>query len=778
MLKMIMSRGTALAFAVLAAILAMAAVERGMGGGVASAQNGVISSIRVVGNKRVEPETVKSYLTFAPGDRYTAQAADQSFKALFATGLFADVKIGFRGGTVTVTVVENPVINRVAFEGNSEIDDATLMKEVQLRQRSVYTRAAVQADVQRILTVYQSSGYYSAQVEAKIIKLPHNRVDLVFEINEGESTKVLSINFIGNKAFSDSQLRDVISTSESNLLSFLKPTDVYDPDRLNLDRELLRRYYLTNGYADVRIISAVADLDRDGKGFFITFTLEEGELYHFGDIRIETALPSVDPEALRGELLTETGEVYNAKLIDNTVEKLTIAVSEQGYAFAQVRPRVDRDPISRTITVTYTIEQGPRIYVERINILGNSRTRDYVIRREFRIAEGDAYNKLLVEQARKRLERLSYFKTVKVTREPGTAADRVTLNVIVVEQATGELSFAGGYSSLEGVIGEISYTERNLMGRGQFLRLKLSGSLERAQIDVSFTEPRFLDRNMSFGIDAFHKEIDYTDEAGYKNRKTGGGVRFGFALAENLYLSKRYTFTRDEVFDVLDGASFAVKQIEGVSTISAVGYTLVFDTRNHPRTPTRGLYLSFSQDVAGLGGTVNYVRSVAEARGYYPITDGVTLVGRLIGGYIEGWGGDDVRLADAFYKGSDLIRGFDNAGLGPRDRDTRDALGGKIFYAGTVEVRFPFPLIPQELGFSGAVFADAGSVYDTDVVSDCSGAPDTTCVLDSDGIRASVGASILWNSPLGPLRADFAYVITSEAFDEEQWFSFGASTKF
>lgn len=736
----------------------------------------VIREIRVTGNTRIAPETVRSYLTFNEGDRYDPFQANESVRALIATGLFENVDISQSGGVVTVRIInENPIINQVVFEGNKDIKDDTLAPEVQLKPRSVFTRAKAQADVQRILDVYRRSGYYAVQVDAQIIELDNDRVNLVFVIQEGPETKVLNINFIGNRAFSDSQLRGVITTTESNLLSFLKSTDVYDPDRLNLDRELLRRYYLNNGYADARVVSAVADLDREGKGFFITFTVEEGELYTFGNVGVESTLPSVDPNSLGGEVLTEQGEIYSAEQIDNTTEKLTIAVAEQGYAFGQIRPRIERDPIGRTISVTYVVEQGPRVYIERINIVGNARTRDYVVRREIRLAEGDAYNRLMVDQARVRLQRLAFFKSVKVTTEPGSAPDRVIVNFLVEEQPTGELSLAGGFSSSVGVIGEVAYTERNLLGKGQYLRVKLSGSFESAQIDLSFTEPRFLDRNISAGFDVFHKENDFTDESGFSQRKTGGSVRIGFALTENVWLQPNYSILQDEVFDVQDDASAPIVEAGeiGERIISSVGYSLTYDTRNNRLNPSRGVYMILTQELAGVGGDVNYIQSVAEARGYYPIYEGITLVGRLIGGHITGWGGQEVAAVDAFFKGGETIRGFDSSGIGPRalnDDGDFDAIGGKIFYAGTIEVRFPIPFLPEELGFSAAVFADAGSLYDTDFSEDV--------VNDEDTLRSSVGASLLWNSPVGPLRADFAWVLTKADFDEEEFFRFGASTKF
>lgn len=774
-----MSRG--IITAVILTLAFFTQVENGIELGVKSAyaQSSVVRSIRVEGNRRVEPETVRSYMSIKVGDRYDESQVDSSIKALFKTGLFSDVRIRRNGNVVLVKVTENPIINVVAFEGNKEVEDATLQTEVQLKAREVYTRARVQSDVQRIMDVYQRQGLYAATVSPKIIKLKHNRVDLVYEISEGPSTKVKNINFIGNKAFTDGQLQDVITTTETGLLSFFKSTNVYDPDRLNLDRELIRRFYLKSGYADMRVVSATAELDRGGKGFYLTFVIDEGEQYKFGNISVQTSLESINPDALREKLLTESGKIYNASQIDSSVEAATIEVSKQGYAFARVRPRIDRDPVNRTIGVTYNVAQGPRVYIERINIVGNVRTKDYVIRREFRLAEGDAYNKLLVNRARRRLMGLGFFKNVKVNSERGTAADRVVLNVVLQEQSTGEFSFGAGYSTSEGVIGDVSLTERNLMGNGQFLRLKLSGSVERMQVDLSFTEPRFLDRNLSAGVDVYHKEADYLDESGYAQRKTGGALRLGFPLAEDLRLLTTYSFTRDEITEIDSGASQAIQDANdaGVAHISALGYKLTYDTRNHKRAPTQGVYLQLSQDFAGAGGDVQYLRSQAEARAYYPVAKGYTFVGRAVAGHIFGWGGQDVRLLDSFYKGGDLVRGFEKSGIGARDTTTadNDSLGGTTYAGVTAEFRFPLPYLTDELGMSGAVFADAGTLFGVSDVVDGSGAVITG---DDGSIRSSAGISLLWNSPLGPLRADYAYVITKESGDKEEAFRFGGGMKF
>lgn len=752
--------------------------------------SGTISAIRVQGNRRVEPETVRTYLTFNVGDAYDLAKVDESLKALFATGLFQDVRIRREGSAVVIIVAENPIVAKVAFEGNDEIEDDALRSEVQLKPRSVYTRARVQADMQRILDLYRRQGLYAAQVNPQIINLENNRIDVVFEITEGPTTKVRAINFIGNSAFSDSQLRYVISTTQTNLLSFLKSTNIYDPDRLNLDRELLRQFYLKNGYADARIISATADLDRDGRGFFITFTIDEGEKYRFGAVDVETALPSVDIGALRSVIMSRPGRTYNAQRVEKSAEALTITASQEGYAFAQVKPRFDRDPVTRTINITYVIDEGPRVYIERINIVGNFRTQDDVIRREFSLAEGDAYNRLLVEAARRRLRVLGYFKTVEIETEPGSAPDRVVLVVKIQEQPTGELSFGAGYSTSEGVIGDISITERNLMGKGQYVRLGFSGSLERAQVDFSFTEPHFLDRNLAAGFDVFHKEVDLTNVASFRERNTGGNLRMGFPIAYNTQLGIRYRFEREEIYDVTDTASLAVEDAAGVSYVSSVGYTVAYDTRNLPSSPSSGVFVSFSQDLAGVGGDVNYLREVVDARGYYPLTNKITLVGRVQGGYIDGWGGEEVRMTDLFFKGGETVRGFERAGYGPRDachnpstnkpvKDcTQDPLGGQTYWAATAEARFPLPFVPDSLGMQGAVFVDAGSLFNPGGLAEIAVANEGSYILDAADVRLSTGVSLIWQSPLGPLRADLAQALLKAEFDRTELFRFGASTNF
>ena len=752
--------------------------------GTAYAQ--AIRDIRVVGNQRLTAETVRSYLKFNTGDAYDAGKVDGSLKALFQTGLFADVRIDRDGNSVVVTVQENPVVAQVAFEGNSELDKETLMAEVQLKPRTVYTRARALSDVQRILDIYRRRGLYAASVEPKLIELDQNRVNVVFEINEGKTTKVKSISFIGNRAYTDGQLRDIISTNQAGWFDFLKTNTVYDPDRLSLDREMLRQYYLKNGYADMRVVSANAELERDGSGFIITFSIDEGELYRFGDVRIDSRLANLRTETLKGDTLTQPGTYFNASDLEKTVERLTLVVAEQGYPFVRVRPDTDRQPAQRLINVTYHIEEGPRVYIERINISGNTRTKDHVIRREFRLVEGDAFNPAMVDRAKKRLQSLGFFKTVDIKRRPGFAQDRVVLDVDLIEQPTGELSFGAGYSTTEGVIGDVSFTERNLFGNGQFLRLKVGGSTTRQQVDLSFTEPRFLDRNLAAGFDLFYKDINQLATSSYKSRKEGGSVRIGFPLAEYLWVNTAYTLSYDNIYEVdTTRASLAVRLAQGGAITSAVGTGITYDTRNHPRNPNRGIFIQAGPELAGLGGDVQYARFQGEGRAYYPIADKVTLVGRVIGGHIQGWGGQDVRLLDMFYKGGETVRGFYRAGIGPRDGNTRDALGGENFWAATAEVRFPLPLLPEELGISGAVFADAGSVFGVSGQvkklpqgSQDIGNRNQIFLQDDASVRSSVGASIMWQSPVGPLRLDYAHVLSKETYDRVQQIRFGASTNF
>ena len=530
---------------VLAGILVGSGIVAVASSGVAFAQSA--NSIVVQGNRRVEADTVRSYFKAGPGGQLGPAQIDDGIKSLYATGLFSDVRIEHSGGRLVINVVENPVINRVAFEGNKKAKDDQLKAEVQSKPRGTLSRPTVQADVQRIIEIYHRSGRFDVKVDPKIIELPNNRVDLVFEITEGQKTGVKLIRFVGAKAYSTGRLKDVIKTSESNWLSFLQTTDIYDPDRIEADRDLLRRFYLKHGFADVRIVSAVGEYDPAKKGFVVTFTIDEGAQYHVGTVNVVSNVRAINPASLRDSLKIGAGNVYNADLVEKSVEAMTIEAAKHGYAFANVRPRGDRDFERKVINLTFVVEEGTRAYIERINISGNTRTRDYVIRREFDIGEGDAYNRALIDRAERRLKNLNYFKTVKITNEPGSAPDRVVINVDVEEMSTGEFSVSGGYSTSDGFLAEVSVADRNLMGRGQFAKASVTYGQYSRGFTLSFVEPYLLGYRMAGGIDLFARQTLATSYVSYNTQTIGTNLRLGFALSEELSLTPHYSIYRQEI---------------------------------------------------------------------------------------------------------------------------------------------------------------------------------------------------------------------------------------
>jgi outer membrane protein insertion porin family len=741
-------------------LLALAILPLGFASSVAVAQDqsvvggGTIESIRIEGTQRIENETVLSYFGIRTGDVFDPERIDTGLKKLFATGLFKDVAIRREGNTLVINVVENPIINRIAFEGNRRIKDEDLQAELQLRPRIVFTQTRVQSDVQRILELYRRSGRFAATVEPKIIPLEQNRVDLVFEINEGPLTGVKAIEFIGNKVFSDGDLKDVITTTESRWWRFLSTTDNYDPDRLAADQDLLRRFYLSEGYADFRVLSAVAELAPEGDGFVITITLEEGERYKFGEQNVETTLKNLDPEKLKKELTTKAGNWYDASEIDKTTSRLSDLVGELGYAFVDVRPKTVVDRQNNTIAITYEIREGPRVYVERIDIHGNLRTRDKVIRREFRVVEGDAFNTSKIRRSRQRLENLGFFSKVDLQTKPGSAADQVVIDVDVTEQSTGELSLGAGFSTTEGPFGDVSLRERNLLGNGQDLRLGFRLSARRSRLDLSFTDPYFLDRDIAAGFDLYTTTADYSSESSYEQDTIGGSLRGAFDVSENLRETVRYTLRRDNVHNVKDDASEVIQDEEGDSWRSYVSNEYFYDRLNNRNTPTEGYYARLQNDLAGFGGDTRFLRTSVGAGYYWPITG--SWIGSLRSeiGYIFGLG-DDVTVVDRFFLGGDSFRGFSTRGVGPRDSDTDDSLGGNLLYSGTAELSFPLGL-PEELGLDNS----------------------SNNVDDSAAPRVSVGTGLTWRSPLGPIALDFAVPVLKESFDKVEQFRFSFGTRF
>ncbi|QIB34674.1 outer membrane protein assembly factor BamA [Ancylobacter pratisalsi] len=767
--------------------------------------------IVVEGNRRVDADTIRSYFATQPGQSLTPAKIDEALKSLYATGLFSDVTITHRGGRLVVSVQENEVINRVAFEGNRKIKDDQLASEVQSKARSPFSKTTVQADTQRIIELYRRSGRYDVRVVPKTIDRGQGRVDLVFEITEGDKLGVAAIRFVGNKAYSAYKLEDEITTTESNWLSWIKNTDVYDVDRINNDQELLRRFYLRNGYADFRIVSVTADLDRAKDGFILTYVLDEGPQYRVGTVDVVSGIKDVDANRIRSALRVSPGQVYNAELVEKSVENATIEVSKSGYAFAQVRPRGDRDVQARKVNLVFAVEEGPRVYIERIEIRGNTRTRDWVIRREFDLAEGDAYNRVLIDRAERRLRNLGYFKDVKITNEPGTAPDRVILVVQVEDQPTGEFSVSGGYSTSDGFIAEVAVSEKNFLGRGQYVRLAGSLGDDTQGADFSFTEPYFLDYRVAAGFDLYWKETEATSSSPYDTSTAGGTLRTALPLTDELTLGLRYSLFQkeitidDETIEDYGTPSWALLEVNNDPAItSLVGYTLTYNMLDNNAQPSSGYLLELKQDFAGVGGDVNYIKSTFDSRWYLPVHGDFVLMLRGQAGNITSWGGEDLRILDNFFKGPDIVRGFESNGIGPRDLASGgddsdpDALGGTLYWGTTAELQFPLSFLPKELSMTAAVFADAGSLWGyeggttftnisgwEDSLTNCSAIAgsktqgyNNVCVADSDSVRSSVGVSLIWKSPFGPLRFDYAWALTKEDYDQTQAFRFSGGSKF
>lgn len=731
-----------------------------------------IASINIDGNQRVDAESVRSYLTFKSGDEYDDADANASVKALFATNLFSDVKIYKQGPNILVKVVENPIISQVAFEGNKTIKDDKLTGEVSLKSRSIYTKSAVQSDVQRITELYRKSGRYNATVTPKVILKDQNRVDLVYEINEGTETEIRKIVFIGNKAFSDAALRGVLQSSETRWYNFFSDNDKYDSDRLEYDKELLRRHYTKNGYADFRITSAIAELSPDRDGFIMNFTVDEGNKYKFGDIKVVTQLADLQPEQLEGKdvIRTKDGKVYDSSKVEKTVDNLTEKAGEQGFAFVEIKPEMNRKKEERQVDITYVIKEGPKVYVNKIDINGNSRTLDTVIRREFRLAEGDPFNTSQLKRSKQRIEDLGYFKKVDIKQERAEDSDRVNIVTNVEEKSTGELNFGAGYSTLDGILGEASLAERNFLGRGQKVRLNISASGRTQQGQFSFTEPYLMGKQLEGGFDIFDIRRDDQTESSYDSESLGFNIRGAYAINENLRHDMNYRLSRDEVTNVSDNASRFIKDQEGKTITSLVGHYLTYDRRDSKVDPTSGYYVKGAQSFAGLGGDVRFVRHEVNGGYFVPIDDDKDYRLMFMGnvGNITGIG-KDVPINQRFFVGGQNLRGFERGGIGPRDTLTKDALGGDNYYTATAELGFPL-FLPDELGFRGALFTDVGSLWGSD--------DDGAGIYDSADPRVSVGAGVLWSSPFGPIRVDFAVPVVKNSNDKTETFQLNFGTRF
>ncbi|SDA39651.1 outer membrane protein assembly factor BamA [Mesorhizobium qingshengii] len=755
-----------------------------------AAEAAVVSRVEVSGNQRIDAETIRNYITIKPGKAFSSSDIDNAIKALFGTGLFSDVQINQVGSTLVVKVSEYKVVNQVLFQGNKKLKDNALAAAVQLKPRGTFSQATLDADVESVKAAYKRIGRDDAAVTTQIMELGDNRVNVVFNINEGGRTQIAAINFVGNSAYSSRRLSDVITTKRSSWISFVLRDDVYDDDKLRADQELLRRFYYNHGYADFQVVSAVGELDNTTNKYTVTITVQEGDRYTFGDISVESTIPEVDSKSLESVVETHKGDVYNAKDVENTIIALTEKVAGSGYAFAQVTPRGDRNFENHTISVVYTVDQGTKAYIERIEIRGNDRTRDYVIRREFDVSEGDAFNQVLIQRAKKRLEDLNYFDKVEISTVPGSQPDQVVLVVDVVEKSTGEFSVGAGYSTGGDTAGpsvEGSITERNFLGRGQFIKLSAGGGKNSRDYSISFTEPYFLGRRIAAGFDVFKQTRNYDH---YDSDTVGATVRFGLPITNSISTQLAYNISQEKyklddgcvtggVYDPLK-CTVSNAILDGIDQSpwikSSVSLGLVYNTIDDMKNPHEGIYATTTVEVAGVGGDAKFVKITGRGSVYQTLSEQLDLVGLISGGAgtVQGYGGGDLRVFDHFQSSDRMIRGFAYGGIGPVDSDgAGDHLGGTTYFNASAEAQFPLPVIPESFGLRGAVFADAATLYGSKVAA---GLVDQSSV--GMKLRASVGLGLMWASPFGPIRIDYAIPVKKEASDDVQEFNFGISTRF
>lgn len=733
----------------------------------------VIGTISVQGNQRVEESTVRTYIGIKEGDEFSKDAVNTALKNLFATGFFSDARVTptrTEGDKVdiTVSVMENPIVNKIVFEGNKAVEDKDLTSELELKPRAVYTRTKVQADVKRILDIFRRGGRYSAEVNPKVIQRDQNRVDVVYEIKEGPVARVRKISFLGNVNYTTSTLLKRIRTEEERWYKFLSSDDKYDPERLQYDQELLRRFYTSEGYADFQVKSAYAELSPAKDYFTIVFTLDEGQKYKFGKISFQSTLKNFDSAGLKKIVTTQDNTNYNSSQIESSIDALVKELGNRGYAFVEIEPKMERNPNAHLINLTYNVKEGPRVYVEKINIVGNVRTLDEVIRREMRLAEGDPYNTAKLARSEQRLNNLGFFEKVKITNSPGSTRDKAVINVEVQEKSTGEISLGGGYSTTDGPLAEFGIRESNLLGRGQDLRFNTTISGIRQQYDISFTEPYFLDRELAAGFDLFKTQLEVSSQIPYRLDTNGVKLRLGYALTEKWSHSLNYTFKDTDINNIQADASIYIQRQQGRQIESSVGHALAYDNRDNRNAPTSGYYFRLNQDVAGLGGDARYLRQEVHTSYYYPIAPKWVASIQGTGGYIFGFG-QDVGIQDRFFLGGQTFRGFENYGVGPHSKSTGDALGGDAYYTVSPELSFPLGL-PDDLGFSGQIFADAGSLWKSQEVG--------ADVSDTNKMRLSTGAGISWASPFGPIRIDLTKALMKDKYDKTQIFQFNFGTRF
>ena len=744
---------------------------------------GIIQAINVVGNRRIEAGTIRSYMLVRPGDPFDPDRLDRSVKTLFSTGLFQDVQLSRQGDVLIVSVAENPLVNKVAFEGNKKVGDDAIKAEIQTRPRAVYTPGMVEADRQKILDLYAKKGNFDATVEPRIIRQDQNRVDVVFQITDGPSALISKIAIVGNHAFSESRLIEAISSRESRWWRFLSTSDQYDPERLNYDKELLRRFYLKNGYADIQVLDATAELSPDHKGFFLTFAVKEGERYKLGTTTITSQIKGVTPADLAGVIDLREGDWYDGDAVGRAADAIEDYIHNKGYAFVEVKPRIKKNVDKHTVDILFDVGEGPRVFIERIDITGNTRTKDKVIRREFRLAEGDAFNAELIRKTRTRLNDLGYFGGVEITTAPGSAPDKAIITTRVAEKATGELSFGGGYSTDAGALLDIGLAERNMVGTG--IDASINGVLaqRRSSVNLSVTDPYFLDRNLVAGFDLFLIQTNYLGTEPYDEKRFGGDLRVGYDFNDHLRQVWSYTIVDRDVFDVVAGSSPLITNQAGWTLLSQVSQVITLDYRDSRLYPHSGWAVNVGTDYAGLGGSVDFVRANIDAAYYIPLDRlfnddqwGIKLSAGA-GYMVELAGGKDL-IIDRFFLGGDNLRGFETGGAGPHDANSGDPLGGRFIWTESQELRFPLPGIPRDIGLTGRAFIDVGALSQASFPNGSCPNCGIISITDSSAPRVGAGIGISWKTQFGLINVDLAPFVIKQPHDQTQIFRFGFGTRF
>lgn len=736
----------------------------------------MVDKIIIQGNERIEEDTIKSYLDIHPRVDFNQEALDKSIKKLYASNMFKKVEISVKGKSLIVKVIENPKINLIVFEGNSKLKSKDLESEIILKPRAVYTKAKVQEDVNRIIDLYHKNGRFSAKVIPQIIALPQNRVNLVYKIEEGPVAKIGKIIFVGNNEFSDYRLQAEISSKETHWYYFLSSSDLFNPSRLEYDRELLTRFYQSRGYADFKIISIITNVSEKKERFYITVTVDEGERYDFGKVSIKSELKdkNINLNDLESEITTKENDTYDVKKVEKSVDLLIKRINDQGYAFVDVDPQVWLDQEKKLVNITYFIGESRRVYIDKINIKGNVRTADKVIRREFRLAEGDPYNATKITRSDQRINNLEFFEKANIETARTSDPDKVDLNLNLQEKSTSSLNFAGGFSTTDGPLARVGFSEPNLLGNGQQLDLSFMKAENRFNADMSFTEPYLFDMPLAGGIDLFSSTVgrDSSHYRSYDNKSEGVKFRLGYNLTEYLSHQFYYRFSHNKISNVPDDASDRIKDQVGEKNTSMIGQSIFYNRLDSNTNPTDGYFISLAQDFAGVGGNIKFLRHTIKSRYYHPIiNDDVILILGAEGGMIDGLDDQDVRINDRFFLGGgSSLRGFNYAGVGPRDKDDLDSLGGNRYYSGTSEVRFPLGF-GKEAGLFGAVFVDVGSLYKVDVDK-------RDEIWDSNSLRSSYGMGIGFTSPMGPIRIHYSVPMSKESYDREKKFDISFTTAF